>query len=73
MDQKKKEDQTKKKPVPPPPRVGRKKKGKGVDASSKLPVGTNIFYQSHSNHQMQIETTQIVKNQRLFTHGTINY
>ena len=50
MDQKKKEDPTKKKPVPPPPRVGKKKKGKGIDAAGKLPVGTNIFYQSYSNH-----------------------
>jgi len=33
-------DQVKKKPISPPPRVGKKKKNKGIDSISKLPVGT---------------------------------
>lgn len=50
MDQKKKDDQPKKKPVPPPPRVGRKKKGKGVEAVTKLPAGIIFLIKSHTNN-----------------------
>lgn len=38
-------DQAKKKPIPPPPRVGKKKKNKGIDSVSKLPVGNNCITQ----------------------------